>query len=97
MANELQDTLSRIIGKSNVLIEKYHAVAAERERLADENALLREQVDGLRIENEKLKRNNGYLAMARDLAPDKESAARTRAIISQLVRDIDRCIAQLNE
>ena len=48
MANELQQTLTRIINKSNILVEKYHALEA-------------------------------------------------RATISTLVRDIDKCIAQLNE
>jgi len=35
--------------------------------------------------------------MARAVAPDPEKAAQVRSMISTLVRDIDRCINQLNE
>ena len=97
MANELQNTLSRILSKSEVFVEKYKALSGERDRLAQENGDMQNTIQALKLENEKLRQSNEYLKMARDIAPDQESVAQTRATISQIVRDIDKCIAQLNE
>ena len=97
MATELQDTLARIVSKSNVLTEKYRVLAAEKEELDVQLAVMQEEVDNLRIENEKLHQDNEYLKMARSIAPNQEKAAQARSMISKLVRDIDKCISQLNE
>lgn len=97
MASALQETLSRIINKSNVLIEKYHALSAEKEELAARNAQLEQEVAQLKQQLEKLQQSLDYLSMARSIAPDAQKAAQTRALITSLVRDIDKCIAQLNE
>ncbi len=97
MATELQDTLARLVSKSNVLIEKYRVLAAEKEELDVQLATMQEEVDNLRMENEKLHQDNEYLKMARSIVPDQEKAAQARSMISNLVRDIDKCISQLNE
>ena len=36
MASELQETLARIVTKSKVLVDKYHVLNAEKERLEQE-------------------------------------------------------------
>ncbi len=97
MASELQDTLSRIVNKSNILIEKYRVLHAEKEELEVQLEVLKEDFEKLRKENETLKQQNEYLTMARNIAPDPEKAAQARSVISSLVRDIDKCISQLNE
>lgn len=97
MANQLQETLDRIIAKSNVLVERYRLVMQEKEALAGENETLRSQLDQLRAQNEQLQQDNNYLLTARSIAPSKVMADDARATISRIVRDIDRCIAQLNE
>lgn len=97
MANELHDTLARILSKSDVFVEKYKALSGERDRLAQQNSDMQNTIQALKLENEKLRQSNDYLKMARDIAPNQESVAQTRATISQIVRDIDKCIAQLNE
>ena len=83
MASELQDTLDRIINKSNILIEKYRVLSGEKEELE--------------VKLELVEEDNEYMKMARAVAPDPEKAAQVRSMISTLVRDIDRCINQLNE
>lgn len=97
MASGLQDTLSRIVSKSNVLIEKYRALDAEKQRLDSEVLRLSQEVERLQRDNESLRQANEYLTMARNLVPDTSKAAEVRAKISAMVRDIDKCIAQLNE
>ncbi len=96
MANELQDTLLRIVAKSNVLVEKYHAIVESRNAVEQENVRLREENEKLREEVERVGRENAYLRMARTIAPTPESVTSSKAMISRIVRDIDKCINQLN-
>lgn len=97
MASELQETLARIVTKSKVLVDKYHVLNAEKERLEQVVAQLQIEVDVLKKENERLSTDNHYLTMARHFVPNSEKAAEAKKMISSLVRDIDKCISQLNE
>ena len=97
MASELQETLARIVTKSKVLVDKYHVLNAEKERLEQVVAQLQSEMKVLKKENEKLSTDNHYLTMARHFVPNSEKAAEAKKMISSLVRDIDKCISQLNE
>lgn len=97
MASELQETLARIVTKSKVLVDKYHVLNAEKERLEQVVAQLQSEMEVLKKKNEKLSTDNHYLTMARHFVPNSEKAAEAKKMISSLVRDIDKCISQLNE
>ncbi|MDO4970912.1 MAG: hypothetical protein Q4E41_02330 [Bacteroidales bacterium] len=97
MASELQETLARIVTKSKVLVDKYHVLNAEKERLEQVVAELQNEVNALKKENERLSTDNQYLTLARNFVPNSEKAAEAKKMISSLVRDIDKCISQLNE
>ncbi|MBO4721834.1 MAG: hypothetical protein J5629_02760 [Muribaculaceae bacterium] len=97
MANELQQTLERIINKSNILVEKYHALEAANADLASEKEQLVEEIEKMKRANELLQQENEYLKLARVVTPDLRDVENARTTISTLVRDIDKCIAQLNE
>ena len=97
MANELHQTLTRIINKSNILVEKYHALETANAELASEKEQLVEEIEKMKRANELLQQENEYLKLARVVAPDLNDVERARTTISTLVRDIDKCIAQLNE
>ena len=51
----------------------------------------------MKKDNERIKQEISYLKMARVIAPTHEDVDNARTTISTLVRDIDKCIAQLNE
>ncbi|MBR5030137.1 MAG: hypothetical protein IKT03_04090 [Muribaculaceae bacterium] len=97
MANELQQTLARIINKSNILVEKYHALEKANEELASENEQLVEKIEKMKGDNELLQQEIEYLKLARVVAPNLNDVENARTTISTLVRDIDKCIAQLND
>ena len=97
MANELQQTLARIINKSNILVEKYRALENANSELESEKKQLVEQIEQIKRDNEKLSQEIEYLKMARIVAPNLDDVENARTTISTLVRDIDKCIAQLNE
>ena len=97
MANELQQTLTRIINKSNILVEKYHALENINSELVSEKEQLIKEIEQIKRDNEKLSQEVEFLKMARVVAPNLDNVDYARATISTLVRDIDKCIAQLNE
>lgn len=96
MANELQQTLARIINKSNILVEKYHALEDANQALANDNKQLHEDIEQMKKDNELMRQEIEYLKMARVIAPSLDNVAQARTTISKLVRDIDKCISQLN-
>lgn len=55
-----------------------------------------DEITRLRRENSALKADLEYMTVARTLATDPQQVADTRQMISGLVREIDRCIAELN-
>ena len=97
MVSELQTTLRRLQAKSDVLLEKYHALKLEKEAVEQENDQLRSRLTQLDKEIEKLRLDYEYLQMARMITPTRESVVQSRAILAKLVQDVDKCISQLME
>ncbi|MBQ0115542.1 MAG: hypothetical protein KBT10_06700 [Bacteroidales bacterium] len=96
MASELHSTLERIISKSNVLVEKYRMLSNEKAEADKKLAEQQAEIERLTKEIQRLKRDNEYLLMAHSVAPSPEQQSKARSLISKMVRDIDKCIAQLN-
>ena len=97
MVSELQTTLRRLQAKSDVLLEKYHALKLEKEAVEQENDQLRSRLAQLDKEIEKLRLDYEYLQMARMITSTRESVVQSRAILAKLVQDVDKCISQLME
>jgi predicted RNase H-like nuclease (RuvC/YqgF family) len=97
MANELQDTLTRLGEKSRFLTERYRVVVQQRDTALSTVQELTKTLRQRDKEVEELKMKLNYLTVSSSIAPDKASLEQTTAIISSLVRDIDRCIADLKE
>lgn len=92
----MHDIYSSIVSKVHVIIERQallvnavNEARAERDSLRRENQKLQEEVDRLKADLE-------YMAVARSLGSNPQQIADSRAMISGLVREIDRCIAELN-
>ena len=97
MASELQETLDRIVNKSNILIEKYHALEEENNSLSEQVESLRTELEKLKKAGEQLQMDNKYLKIARNVASNPDEVKEVKSIIASMVRDIDKCISQLNE
>jgi len=96
MATELRERLERLQRKSAVLVDKYQALLTQSQQTAHELEDATATIARLQSQVEQLEQDNQYLRMAHSVAPSPEAVAQTRAMISKLVRDIDRCISQLN-
>lgn len=95
MASDLQSILGRIITKSNVLIEKYRALESEKIAADKEIEKLQLQITSMKQEIERLQRDNEYMRLARTIMPNSEQLSESKAVLHQLVRDVDKCISQL--
>ena len=95
MAADLHSTIERILSKSSVLVEKYHALEVDKLNADKEIERLNHELTALKKEVEQLRQDNEYLKIARTIAPSYEQLAESKNILNQLVREVDKCISQL--
>ncbi len=93
---ELKDRLQSVTRKVEALRQRYLALLEQKrvmERKIEsqelEIAKLEKEVNQLRIDNE-------FLRVARSIPSNPEAVARYKGQVAKMVRDIDRCIKQLN-
>ncbi len=97
MDSGLQETLTRLIGKTQVLVEKYNALKAEKEAIERENAELKAGFGAMVARLERLQQEYDYLKLARTVTTNRKELDRNREMLGKLVQDIDKCISQLME
>lgn len=95
MADNQHDTISSIRAKVSVILERQNMLVQQITAERAEAAALRKEVERLKEELRRVKADNEYLAVARGVAVTPQQAEQSRTILSGLVREIDRCIAEL--
>ena len=95
MAESLSEIFERMLQKQGIVIEK--ALQEKCGQLMEENSSLAAELEAQKKEIQQLKLENDYLKIARSIAPDRETLENSRRVIAKLVRDVDKCIEQLNE
>ncbi len=97
MAGNLQHRLESLRGKAQLITERY-ASLLEQKRLADDTiAELRKELERTKRENNVLQQQIEHLKVVTTITPKREDVERSRAFLSELVRDIDKCISELTE
>lgn len=97
MAVDLKEQLDRVATKAYLVVERYSRLREEKNAADERIARLEDELRSNKAEIEKLRMENEYLRIASTLAPDSKRLEETRSLISGLVREIDRCILDLNE
>ena len=97
MAGNLQETLDRISKKSEILVEKYLVLVAEKKSADARIEELSTLLTARNKEIETLKQEIEYLKIATTITPNHKDVERSHAILSGLVREIDKCINELSE
>ena len=97
MATELTEQLTRLGHKAELLVTRYESLQSDVRRLRDEVVELKSELAAANATIEKLKVDNEYLRVSSALAPDTESAIKTREILSGLVRELAACVADLKK
>lgn len=95
MAQNVQNIASSIKSKVAVIIDRQNMLAQTIEAERAESARLREKVKELTEEVKRLKTDNEYLTVMRAAAVTPQQAEQSRTMLAGLVREIDRCIAEL--
>lgn len=97
MASDLQESLLRIGEKARFLTQRYRVVSRERKQALEQIESLRRELAIRDKEIQTLRMQVEYLTVVTNIAPGRESVKETREVIAGLVREIDRCIADLKE
>lgn len=97
MASDLAEQLERISNKSKLLLIRFEELQRRNAALTSELQDMRATLVARDAEIEKLNLELQYLKIATNIAPDNKSKEAVYATISDLVREIDRCIADLME
>ena len=93
----IDNQLKRLESAVNALVAEQQLLKKENELLRRERQELSQKVDGLEQELQNAKQNLQTARMAQGLGPTPEDARLAKAKISSLMREIDRCVALLND
>lgn len=97
MAGELQKKIDRVNTKTQLLLDRYTILLQRRESDLAQIAKLQAEIETLRKENGRLQQENDFLKIATTIAPTRNDVNSTRELLTRLVREIDKCITDLNE
>lgn len=92
---DFHEQLRRIVDKTRLLLIRNQALAEEVKRLKSEAADRKAELLARDSEIEKLRLELEYLKVASTVSPTADDRRHAAEMISNLVRDIDRCIADL--
>jgi len=91
------EIVSELRGQISRLITLYQDLKLEKEKLVHEKMTLLEQVETLNKENEEFKHQYDTMKLAKTFAVNTGDSQQAKNKISQIVREIDKCIALLNK
>ncbi len=97
MAADLQKQIERVKAKAQVLSEKYYVLQDNYTNARNEISHLKAEALARESQIEKLQVQVEYLTVASTVKATGDDIEATRAMIADLVREIDRCIKDLLE
>ena len=97
MAIDLQQQLERVNAKTTLVLEKYALMQQRLEQARAEIARLNDELRRSRQSIEALEMRLECLSVSHTVASSGDELQRAKAMISELVREIDLCIADLND
>lgn len=97
MAVSFQQSLSTLESNVRALSQQKQQLAAYKEALEAENEELSSEIRKLSEENKALKADVEFLRLSHRLAQNPDDVIEGRRKLASLIRDLDRCIAQLKE
>lgn len=97
MAANLQQRIESLRSKSRLLTERYAEVLEEKRAAEAQIDELRAQLQRQQREISHLRQQIENLQVVTTISHNRKDVERSRAFLSQLVRDIDKCIAELTD
>lgn len=97
MAADLMQIVQRLKDKHGELSRRYQEAIGQRDnalkRVADLEYTVRQQERDI----ERLSQQVEFLTVVSTAMPDRDDVEKSRAVLSSLVREIDKCITDLTE
>ncbi|MDE6154040.1 MAG: hypothetical protein K2G21_07850 [Muribaculaceae bacterium] len=97
MAADLHQLVQSLKSKHQELAKRYHETVSQRDdamkRVADLEYTVKEQQRDI----ERLSQQVEFLTVVSTAMPDRDDVEKSRAILSGLVREIDKCIKDLTD
>lgn len=97
MAIDLRQQLERVNAKTTLVLEKYALMQGRLAQARAEIDSLQQQLRQAHARIEQLELQRQYLMLSHTVAPAPDDARRALDMIDGMVRDIDRCIADIAE
>ncbi|MBI3510834.1 MAG: hypothetical protein HY064_09220 [Bacteroidetes bacterium] len=82
--------------KTQKMLHLQEALQKENLRLHEQITRLKNRADELEKLNKKIEDQNNVLKISKNISGDNEKNSALKLRINELVREIDKCIAQLN-
>ena len=97
MAVNLEELIERLQRKMLVLIDKYKLLETDKKSVDEENVSLKAEIVNLKKQLELTNTEKDFIRIARNISNTPDDLAKNKAVLIQLVRDVDKCIAQLTD
>ena len=97
MAGNLQQRLDRLKSKTEMVLARNQALQERLNAAKTHLSLLEETIRSKDREIGILRQQIEHLKVVNTLTPDHRDVEQTRAFLSGLLRDIDKCISELSE
>jgi vacuolar-type H+-ATPase subunit D/Vma8 len=96
MTEQDQILLDDFKARLRLLIRRHDQLKSEKQQLLDQFELLKNEISALKAENRELLIKYDNLKIARVLTVSDDEKQQAKQRINKIVREIDKCIAQLN-
>lgn len=97
MSRDFQSRLQSLSAKMTVIVQRHRALEESYRAAHEEIIELKAAVLARDKEIEQLRLKAEYLAVASTVGADRANVEATRSMLANMVREIDRCIADLME
>lgn len=97
MAGNIHETSSNIQAKVRILIDRHKLLLKEMDESRHRIAQLTADIEARDKQIERMEMEIDYLKIATTIAPARADVEKSRALIAELVREIDRCINDLTQ
>lgn len=97
MAADLQHLVDNLKSKHQQLIERYLLACSQRDNALNRVADLEHTVKQQQNDIDRLSQQVEFLTIVSTAMPDRDDVDKSRALLSGLVREIDKCINDLTD
>ena len=95
--SDLAETVESLNAKIDRLITLHQKAINDSLEGGKQNQELTQKIDEKQQEIDQMKQKNHALAIAKTFAGDKRDSQQLKLKINELIRDLDKCIAMLNQ